>query len=54
MTQCTKDPEQDTLAALWGEPYESVVQRIREKSPFGRYSTWSARPIIVKGNDDLR
>jgi phosphatidylinositol 4-kinase len=38
----------------WGEPFEDVKERLRKASPFGRYSSWRLRAMIVKGHDDLR
>mmetsp|Transcript_7578 Transcript_7578/g.14181 ORF Transcript_7578/g.14181 Transcript_7578/m.14181 type:complete len:629 (+) Transcript_7578:1252-3138(+) len=38
----------------WGEPFVECKERLRKASPFGRYSSWKLRMMIVKGHDDLR
>ena len=38
----------------WGEKWLDTKNRLKQTSPFGNFKSWEARPIIVKGHDDLR
>lgn len=45
---------ESTSESIWGESWEDMEKKIRENSPWGNYSSWKIRGIIVKGLDDLR
>lgn len=52
-TQNNQD-QSNPYHSVWGELWEDLSIKIRETSPFGKYSTWKLRGLIVKGLDDLR
>ena len=43
-----------SLDAVYGEPWEAKVRRLRASSPFGRERGWALRAFISKANDDVR
>lgn len=47
-------PNQINIQSIWGESWEDMTSKIRESSPFGKFSSWKLRGLIVKGLDDLR
>eukprot|EP01054_Gregarina_sp_Poly1_P000219 Gregarina_sp_Poly_1__218@NODE_1050_length_5233_cov_176_655052_g730_i0_p1_GENE_NODE_1050_length_5233_cov_176_655052_g730_i0NODE_1050_length_5233_cov_176_655052_g730_i0_p1_ORF_typecomplete_len1227_score214_89PI3_PI4_kinase/PF00454_27/1_4e41PI3Ka/PF00613_20/5_5e10PI3Ka/PF00613_20/2_1e03Ribosom_S30AE_C/PF16321_5/26Ribosom_S30AE_C/PF16321_5/48TF_Zn_Ribbon/PF08271_12/43TF_Zn_Ribbon/PF08271_12/14_NODE_1050_length_5233_cov_176_655052_g730_i0593739 len=39
---------------VWGELWDEMKDRIRQKSPYGNLKSWKLGAVIVKGGDDLR
>mmetsp|Transcript_17608 Transcript_17608/g.40734 ORF Transcript_17608/g.40734 Transcript_17608/m.40734 type:complete len:875 (+) Transcript_17608:147-2771(+) len=50
--KCTDAPK--VRQEIWGELWAERVQRIRQASPYGHYSSWAVHGAVVKGGDDLR
>jgi hypothetical protein len=51
LTTSAGDPSNDSP---WGEPWTEFCLRLKQASLFGHFSSWKARGVIVKSNDDLR
>eukprot|EP00826_Nyctotherus_ovalis_P059252 TRINITY_DN8220_c0_g3_i5.p3 TRINITY_DN8220_c0_g3~~TRINITY_DN8220_c0_g3_i5.p3 ORF type:complete len:138 (+),score=44.33 TRINITY_DN8220_c0_g3_i5:57-470(+) len=50
-------PLEDRLEGIpdpFGESWEAVIQRTKEKSDYRKFESYSVKAYIVKGNDDLR
>eukprot|EP00930_Biecheleria_cincta_P068779 TRINITY_DN56615_c0_g1_i1.p1 TRINITY_DN56615_c0_g1~~TRINITY_DN56615_c0_g1_i1.p1 ORF type:complete len:894 (+),score=203.41 TRINITY_DN56615_c0_g1_i1:116-2797(+) len=43
-----------TRDAIWGESWQEKTKRIRKRSPYRHYASWSLNAMMVKGGDDLR
>ena len=53
-SQEQEEEKVQSTSELWGESWSEMISRLRASSPFGHLNSWSALPLLVKGNDDLR